>query len=168
MPTKAKAKTKKDRKVLKAKTAKPGRNGFDPKTAQRYVDQYEALDGKIERIHKQAAKDAQPFRDEQKDIIKRAAEDGIPKGAMRAALRKRRLQERAEAVGAGLTEEQLGDFEQLQHALGMLADTPLGAAATKKAKTPKPKADEAPTLSEEPETADETQTPHPEDETRVY
>jgi hypothetical protein len=112
-------------------------NGFQRSVVEKYVKRCENLDAKIDAIHTTATKDAQPFVDDRKEVIKEAAEKaGIPKAEFRALLRKRKLLRRAEQVSDSLNENQQLTFEQLQAALGMLADTPLGQAASDAASPP--------------------------------
>lgn len=111
---------------------------------ERFVNQYEKLDNQIDKIAAQAAKDMQPFKDDQKAIKKRAAESGIPKKEFTSVLRERKLRRKAEAVRASLNENQQDTFDRIKLALGMQLDL-FGA-------TPKPKrSKKAKSKKQEPE-----------------
>lgn len=115
MPRKAELNGAEEGEVLETKT-----NGFAKETVEKYVNRVERLDDQIDKIHVQATKDAQPYVDDRKEVIKEAAEKaGIPKAEFRALLRKRKLLKRAERVAESLNENQQDTFEQLQLALGM-------------------------------------------------
>ncbi len=74
----------------------------------------------------------QPDRDDIKVIKRQAAEAGIPKKELSAVIRKRRLLKKAEHVHESLNETKQETFDQIQFALGMLADLPRGRAALEK------------------------------------
>jgi hypothetical protein len=120
--------------------AKPGRNGFDPDMVNDYVTRYENCQAEIDKIMRYAREEAQPQRDDQKQIVKDAAEAGLSKREFRAVLRKRRLLKKAEESADTLSEGEQLTFEQFQHALGMLSDMPLGQAVLDKANGPEARA----------------------------
>lgn len=110
--------------------ARPGGNGFDPDKVQGYFTRADELDGQIEEIMRKAREDCQPHVDDFKELVKEASEaGGIPKKVFRAMAGKRRALRKAENADHALSDEQKVTFEQLAHALGLLRDTPLGAAA---------------------------------------
>ena len=116
-----------------AATARTGHNGFDPEKLRGYVDAYEEEQSLIDEIMREARERCQPHKDNQKEIKSNAADEAqVPKKVFSAVLAKRRLQFKAENVDAALNEPQKETFEQVQHALGMLAETPLGAAVLNK------------------------------------
>lgn len=126
MPRKAKMK---DGEVHADKTAMAGRSGFDVKILKRLIKACEEEDSMIDEIMVKARQDAQPHVDAIKDYKKEAAEAGIPKAVFSAALRFRKLERKKEAVRERLNEDQQDDYDTVLHALGDLADTPLGKAA---------------------------------------
>ena len=106
-----------------------GRNGFDKDEVQSFVDRVENVDAKIDEIMEKAKKDCQPHRDDIKEIKNDASDEGLAKKPFNALLRRRKLLRKAEAVEDALNEQQKDDFIHMAHALGDLADTPLGQAA---------------------------------------
>jgi hypothetical protein len=103
-------------------------SAFKPGIAKDYAEQYEDEQAAIDGIMTAAAKKAQPKRDNQKEIVKRAAEDGIPKKEFRALLRWRRLLSKADAVAYELDDDQQETFTNLKQAAPWHS-TPLGEAA---------------------------------------
>lgn len=112
--------------------AKPGHNGLDNDKVQSFVDAYEEEQSLIDEIMTEAREKCQQHKDNQKDIKGEAADNNIPKKVFSAAISKRRLLARAEKVDAALNDAQKETFVQVQHALGMIADTPLGQAVLAK------------------------------------
>lgn len=103
-------------------------SAFKPGIAKDYAEEYEELQAEIDAIGNSFAKKAQPKRDAQKEIVKRAAEDGIPKKEFRALLRWRRLLSKADAVAEQLDDDQKDNFDKLKRAAPWHS-TPLGEAA---------------------------------------
>lgn len=112
-----------------AETVKPGRNGFDPEKANKFVEAIEEQDDKIAEIMADAREACQPHKDQIKDIKNTAAEEGFAKKPLNAVLAKRKHLRKADNADVALNDGQKDDFEQIQHALGMLAETPLGQSA---------------------------------------
>lgn len=111
--------------------AQPGNNGYDIQKCNLYVDQIEKIQGKVDDIMAVAKKDCLPHKQEIKEAKTAACEAiGCQASVLNAALKKRRLLRKAEAVRASLEEDKQDSLDLLLHALGDLADTPLGEAAT--------------------------------------
>lgn len=111
----------------------PISNGFDPDITKSFVERVENLQGEIDAIMEKAREACQPMRDDIKEVIKEAAAAGYAKKPFRALISKRRKLSQAEAIGSELNDDQKETLEQMQHALGMLSDLPLGEAATRSA-----------------------------------
>lgn len=108
-----------------------GNNGYDVQKVNLYVDQIEAIQGKADDIMAIAKKDCLPHKQDIKEAKTAACEAiGCQASVLNAALKKRRLLKKAEAVRAGLEEDKQDSLDLILHALGDLADTPLGEAAT--------------------------------------
>jgi uncharacterized protein (UPF0335 family) len=116
------------------KEPKPAKtNGYDPAKVQEFV-------GRIENLHNDIASEKGSFMQICKDIhsdinlvFDEAKEAGIPKKALKKVITARALEAKAAAVREALEGEDQDSFDLLRHALGDLADTPLGAAALKPA-----------------------------------
>lgn len=107
-------------------------NGFDATILKRFV-------GEIEKHHYQIAsykgEHAQRVKSVQEmisDIYDRAKDSGIPKKQLKAVIRERDLLKKIEGLREDMEDEQAETFDQIKHALGMLADLPLGATALKR------------------------------------
>ena len=114
-------------------TARPGSNGFDPVQMKAYIARHEALQAEIDEINQNAHDASLPHREDMAALLKEAAEAGFPKKEFKTVLRKRRLEAKVARVAASLDEDQTQTYEQLLAALGDLAGTPLGEAATDRA-----------------------------------
>jgi uncharacterized protein (UPF0335 family) len=66
-----------------------------------------------------------------KSILDEAKKAGVPKASLRAVVKSRELERKAVKQRAELGDLDLQDkYDLIRHALGDLADTPLGQAAT--------------------------------------
>lgn len=110
-----------------------GDGSINSDTATGYVERIETLDAEIDEIMAAAREKCQPIKDDRKVIFKEAADNGIAKKPLAAVIRKRRLARRAEALRDMLSDEQAETYDSILHALGDLADLPLGKAALDKA-----------------------------------
>lgn len=107
-------------------------NGFDAAVLKRFV-------GEIDK-HKEAMASRQgeymKFCRDQRELISgvfdRAKDAGIPRAELKAVLKERDLQKKIEALREDMEPEQAETFDQIKHALGMIADLPLGDAALKR------------------------------------
>lgn len=132
MPRRAKLEGDGERRIHKAEdgeAAGPGHNGINASAVQRFVREIEAEQGEIDGIMDEARAACLPHSEEIAKLKKEAAEAGIPKKELSAALRFRRLEAKKQAIRAGLHEEQRDTYDQIQQALGDFADTALGQAA---------------------------------------
>ena len=111
-------------------------NGYDPEMTREFVDSIEENQAEIDGIM-QAAKDkCAPIRETIAGIKKDAADKGLPRLELNKVLQKRRLLRKADQIRELLSAEQQDNLDQLEQALGMLAETPLGAAAMQAAGAP--------------------------------
>jgi uncharacterized protein (UPF0335 family) len=103
--------------------ARPGRNGFDPKDVQKFVGSIMGCLAHIGELHASIAGDVASLRADIKDSYEKAKDAGIPIKALKAAVKVKRIE-------AAMEQDVADDYDQIRHALGDLADTPLGRAAT--------------------------------------
>lgn len=107
--------------------------GIDLSDIDEIVDRIENIHSQIDEIMDEAKQRCSPLRKDIADIKDKAAnENSIPKKALSAALRHRRLKRQAEEVSATLDDFQTETYEQILHKLGDLAELPLGQAALEK------------------------------------
>jgi vacuolar-type H+-ATPase subunit E/Vma4 len=111
-------------------------NGYDKVMTQEFVDQIEENQATIDEIMQAARDKCAPIREDINAIKKDAHEKGLPRRELNAVLSKRRALAKADAIREKLSAEQQDNFDQIEQALGMLLDTPLGAAAMEAAGAP--------------------------------
>jgi hypothetical protein len=76
---------------------------------------------------------ARSIRDGIKRVIVEAKDAGIPRREFKAVIKARSLEHRLAEVRDELEPDEVQTFDQIRHALGDLADLPLGRAALDKA-----------------------------------
>jgi hypothetical protein len=106
---------------------------FEASKVKKY---HKAILKKYEQIDEimEAAKEAcAPHREEIAEFKKAAANAGIPKKEFSAAISYDRLEQRKQRIRTKLDDDQKDVFDNIQAALGVLADTPLGRAASRRA-----------------------------------
>jgi uncharacterized protein (UPF0335 family) len=99
-----------------------GRNGFNPDELKIFVGSIIGCLNEISELHKGIAGDVASLRADIKDSYEKARDAGIPVKALKAVIKVKRLEQ---ALAPDVAE----DYDQIRHALGDLADTPLGQAA---------------------------------------
>ena len=114
----------------KAKSDKAAENGFDKERLTRLV-------GSIENHFEELESELGVYRAKCKSIresidacYSEAKAFGIPTKELRAVVNVRKLERKLAAQRDKLETEERETFDQIRHALGDLADTPLGRAAT--------------------------------------
>lgn len=121
-----------------AAAPKPGHNGYDPEKLKKYVNHFETQQAKIDEIFAEAKKKAEPYRAEQKECKNACKKEvGVPKGTFTHVIRERKLRKKLNQIDEDLNQDEADDADRVRHALGMLADTPLGQVAVDKAPVPK-------------------------------
>lgn len=104
-------------------------NGYDKVMTQEFVDHIEECQATIDEIMQAARDKCAPIREDINGIKKDAHEKGLPRRELNAVLSKRRALAKADAIREKLSDEQKDSFDQIEQALGMLSDLPLGIAA---------------------------------------
>lgn len=123
------------RKKDEANGPSPGKsNGFDPEDVRNAVDRIENLKADIASIMGEALNECRGVHVSIKDVYDEAkSEHGIPKKALRSVIKARELERKARAVRDNLEPEVMDEHDMIRHALGALADLPLGEAALERA-----------------------------------
>jgi uncharacterized protein (UPF0335 family) len=120
-----------------AKQARPAGNGFDSAKVQSYTDRIESLHADIASIMSAAMNECKSVHGDIKLVYDEAkAEAGIPKKALKKVIQVRALERKAEQKREELEGDDLETFDQIRHALGDLADLPLGKAALQRSDQP--------------------------------
>lgn len=118
--------------VLDDETAEKPTTGLNGKKLMKFVKRWESLQGDIDEIMSNAKDACTPHREDQDEVVKEAAEAGFSKKEFKTLLRKRRLEERLEHVADSLDADQRETYDAFLHAIGDLAETPLGKVAASK------------------------------------
>lgn len=107
-------------------------NGFDPAKVQQAVSRIESLHGDIAKIMMAALTECKAVHGDMKEVYQEAKdESGIPKKELKRVIKARALERKAAEIRENLEAEEQDNYDLIRHALGDLADTPLGQAATK-------------------------------------
>lgn len=97
-------------------------NGISAKKLKGFFAEVEQEQAAIDEIMVKAVQACQPHRDQQKEIIKAAAEAGVPKKVFKAKLNERRFLTKAELADSALSDEQKEIFAQVSLKLGPLGE----------------------------------------------
>ncbi|AWN35758.1 hypothetical protein [Methylobacterium radiodurans] len=105
-------------------------NGFDPKRTKECVDRIEALAAKKASLHMTYMAECAVINEDIGDVYEEAKTAWhIPKKALKTVVKARATERKLEAMRNDLDLIDRESFDQIRHALGDLADTPLGDAA---------------------------------------
>jgi hypothetical protein len=99
-----------------------------PSAVKQYIEEIEELQAEMDAIGAQAVKRKAPKAQAIAKLKKQAAEDGIPKTELAAALKRRRLLRRADECDSELDDEQKENYRKIV-AAAPWAGTPLAQAA---------------------------------------
>lgn len=125
-----------------AKPAKAGHNGFDPAVLNSLAERIENVEAEGESDKGAYMQRCKARNEDIADIVEEGKARGIPPKPFKKALRARKLNKKIEDLRADLDDMvDRESYDQIRHALGDLADLPLGEAAMKD-KTPNSRADE--------------------------
>jgi MoaA/NifB/PqqE/SkfB family radical SAM enzyme len=119
--------------MAKNVTAEPkaGRsNGYDPEVARGFANEIDNHFRTLDSLRGAYMRDCRGVREEIAGVNDEAKDKGIPKKEFKAVVKARILERKAEKVRDDLDAESVETFDQIRHALGDLADLPLGQAAT--------------------------------------
>jgi uncharacterized protein (UPF0335 family) len=115
-----------------AASAKPT-NQFDANKLKHYIHEIEDIKDDIDSETGSFMSTIKGKRNEIKDLIADAKNEGIPTKALKAELKLRDLDRDKAKVVAGLEEAEAETLEQIRSALGDFASLPLGDAVMKRA-----------------------------------
>lgn len=106
-------------------------NGPNPERTKECVDRIEALDRKREAAHMAYMQECAAIASDKKDIFTEAKTAwGLPTRVLKRVIKVRAAERKLEDMRESLESDEQETFDQIRHALGDLADTPLGRAAT--------------------------------------
>lgn len=93
------------------------------------INHYEEIERQIEREREVLAERIVPLRDDQAEVVAGFVDAGGNKRAIKALLRQRALERKAEGVREKLPDADKDDLDTIKLKLGVLADMPLGMSA---------------------------------------
>lgn len=105
-----------------------GHNGLND-LGKGYVQRIEVIQTAIEFEQAKAKEEIAPLRSDIKDILEEAKSNGITKKAIKAVVKARALARKADRAREDLDIADRDTFDNIRHALGDLAELPLGQAA---------------------------------------
>lgn len=106
------------------KPLRPAKN-----SATTYVERIENLNVGMDKLKSEHTLKCKDVRADIKQVLKEAEGDGFSKAAIKAVVKARALEAKAEAERADLDGVGQTVFDEIRHALGDYADTELGQAA---------------------------------------
>ncbi len=112
--------------------AQPGSNGFDPKVLKAFVSDIDRHHETLATYQGEYLKRCRDVRDLITGVYDRAKDAGIPKKELKAVIKVRGLEKKIAAAREDC-EDGGETFDAIRHALGDLADLPLGTAALDRA-----------------------------------
>ena len=110
-------------------------NSFNPEMAKIFIDRAETLAAEIAFEQEQCAERVKELRADIAAVVEEAIDAGIPKVPLKAALKARELERKADALRLALPPDAQDTYDSIRHALGDLGETPLGVAALARAES---------------------------------
>lgn len=107
-------------------------NGFDTAVLKQFVSDIERHHDTIASYKGEHAQRVKSVQELITEVFDRAKDAGIPRKELKAVIKERRLLVQIENLREELEEDQQETLDQIKHALGMIADLPLGDAALKR------------------------------------
>lgn len=111
-------------------------NGFDPRLVTQLVVQIEAAMDDKATEHGEYMRRCQGINTRIDAVYDEGKARGVPKKELKANIQRRVLERKIEALREGLEGDRQDAYDLLRQAMGDLADTPLGTAASKAAGMP--------------------------------
>jgi uncharacterized protein (UPF0335 family) len=105
-------------------------NTLDKKIVDQFIADWERAEAEIRTIKAENAKRCRDVQERRDGILKVVKGAGMTAKAFKATVKIRAKEREIEAIEAELEDDDADSFEQIQAALGVLADTPLGQAAS--------------------------------------
>lgn len=111
-----------------------GKSGsLDPEKAKSFIARVEEVESEMASEQGTYMARCKELREEIAEIMDEAKAAGISKKPLRAVLKTRSLQRKLDAERDNLESEAQDTYDQIRHAIGDLADLPLGTAALDRA-----------------------------------
>lgn len=115
--------------MAKAATAKAGHNSLSDQ-GKAFVERVENLHGDLMKLRMSYMSECKTVREDIAAVLQEAKEAQIPKKVIKTTVKVRELERKADEAREELDIADRDTFDNIRHALGDLADTPLGQAAT--------------------------------------
>jgi len=106
-----------------------GRNRANADEMASFIDKYEELEKEKLREKMSYMERCRRITEQQKDLLDDAKGQGLPKNVVKAVVKARELEGKANAILEELEDDAAQIFKDIREALGDYADLPLGQAA---------------------------------------
>src|SRR4051812_24437168 len=106
-------------------------NGFDSEIVTSLVDRILNLHGDLSAARIDYMNECKPIHQDINAVLDEGRDKGIPRKALKAAVKKKLLERKIDNIRDDMEGDDLDNYDLVLKALGDLADTPLGRAATK-------------------------------------
>ncbi len=95
----------------------------------KFVTRIESVDKELETLKGKYMSECKALREDKKEILNEAKDAGFTKAAIKAVVKARELDRKAKEAYEDLDLADRDTFDSIRHALGDLAELPLGQAA---------------------------------------
>jgi uncharacterized protein (UPF0335 family) len=112
-----------------------GRNRANSDEMAAYINRLEELDSELMREKTAYMERARRIQENKKQVLDEAKDAGLSKKAVKAVVKVRELERKAEAAREDLEDDDAAVFNDIREALGDFADSPLGKAAVERDET---------------------------------
>jgi uncharacterized protein (UPF0335 family) len=109
-----------------------GRNRANSDEMAAYINRLEELDSELLREKMAYMERARRIQEDKKSVLDEAKDAGLSKKAVKAVVKVRDLERKAEAAREDLEDDDAAVFDDIREALGDYADLPLGKAAVER------------------------------------
>lgn len=116
-----------------APTAATNVAGVNMDSAKGFVERMESLHVDLDKLKSSYMLDCKDIRGSIKEVLQEAADAGISKKALKAVVKARELERKADVLRDELEPDQQDTYDNIRLALGDFSETELGAAALERA-----------------------------------
>lgn len=114
---------------MSEKAPTPSQQQYDSTAGEKFLARWFKLDAEAASIMAKAMAEVKKKRDLQKEVVDDAEAAGFQRRPFKKLIKHQQLEMKIDELRESLEPEDQDHFDNMMHALGMLADTPLGQAA---------------------------------------